>query len=382
MARWGTSSGRAIKPQHHLDPHGARSSTGEHGEQNETQTEPSAPTPGQPESSRSATVPQTVAAEAVRDLPAVPPSEEQRRARLLLLTVRAPNAQIAAAAVEAAATARCLVPFTCLSTDRNTAAAIARFLVWTAYPTGVVDLRRGFRRSNVDRYLRSSGTGAERGLRERRNILYGTGRVLHPREYPPARVVPAPRATRQAAATPTEIRDLKALIPRLPDTLAARAQVLFDLCYGAGARSADFKTLRGTAIATTRSYGRAFSVVTLPNNAGGVRQVPVIDPVISARLVALSARVGPGLVLAPDAEFAERNIVNRVSEKLRARGYPGLNTAALRNRWVLDLAERVPAAMLIQLADLVDVRVLADQRDQLRRYKTRHIITLMMEAWR
>ncbi len=172
------------------------------------------------------------------------------------------------------------------------------------------------------------------------------------------------------------------MIPRLPEGLGAKARVLFDLSFGAGARSADFKTLRGTAITTTRSYGRAFSVVTLPNNAGGVRQVPVIDPEISARLIELSARVGPGLVLAPDAEFAERNIVNRVNEKMRDRGYPGLNIAALRNRWVLDLAEKVPAALLIQLADLVDVRVLADQRDQLRRYKPRHMITLMVEAWR
>ncbi len=219
-------------------------------------------------------------------------------------------------------------------------------------------------------------------MRERRNILYGTGRVLHPREYPPARVLPAPRPKRQAAATPTEISDLEALIPRLPEPLEARAQVLFDLSYGAGARSADFKTLRGNAITTTRSYGRAFSVVTLPNNAGGVRQVPVIDPAISARLIELSARVGSGLVLAPDAKFAERNIANRVSEQMRNRGYPGLNVAALRNRWVLDLAERVPAALLVQLADLVDVRVLADQRDLLPRYKLRHMITLMMEAWR
>jgi hypothetical protein len=108
----------------------------------------------------------------------------------------------------------------------------------------------------------------------------------------------------------------------------------------------------------------------------------VIDPAISARLLELSARVGSGLVLTPDAEVAERNIANRVGEQLRDRGYPGLNFAALRNRWVLDLAERIPAALLIQLADLVDVRVLADQREQLRRYKTRHIITLMMEAWR
>lgn len=381
MARWGKSSGRRItppqRPGHNPPPVPAEPSDG-----SDRHDDPPAPTPEQPQTEPLTKAMRAVAANAVRSLPAVAPDQEERRAQLLALTVKSTNPEIARAAVEAAATVRCLVPFTCSSTDTNAAAAIARFLVWTAYPTGVVDPRRGFRRRNVDRYLMSSGTGAERGLRERRNILYGTGRVLHPREYPPARVLPAPRPKRQAAATPTEIRDLMALIPQLPEALATRAQVLFDLAYGAGARPADFKTLRGTAITTTRSYGRAFSVVTLPNNAGGVRQVPVIDPAISARLLELSARVGSGLVLAPDAEFAERNIANRVNEKMRDRGYPALNIAALRNRWVLDLSERVPAALLVQLADLVDVRVLADQRDQLRRYKTRHMITLMMEAWR
>lgn len=381
MARWGKSSGRRITPPHHSG-HNTPPVQPEPCEGSDRNDEPPAPTPEQRQTETLTKAMRAVAADAVRDLPALPPDEEERRAQLLVLTVKAPNSEIARAAVEAAATARCLVPFTRSSTDTKAAAAIARFLVWTAYPTGVVDLRRGFRRRNVDRYLMSAGTGAERGLRERRNILYGTGRMLHPREYPPARVLPAPRPKRQAAATPTEIRDLMAWIPRLPEALATRAQVLFDLAYGAGARPADFKTLRGNAITTMRSYGRAFSVVTLPNNAGGVRQVPVIDPAISARLLELSARVGSGLVLAPDAEFAERNIVNRISEKMRDRGYPGLNVAALRNRWILDLAERIPAALLVQLADLVDVRVLADQRDQLRRYKTRHVITLMMEAWR
>ena len=365
MPRWGNSAGRRIRQKPATE-----------------QTDSLATTPGNHKPDSPSTADRAVALAAVRELPAVDTSEQERRGRLLLLTVKAPTPEIGVAAVEAAATARCLVPFTCWSTDRNAAAAIARFLVWTAYFTGVVDLRRAFRHGNVDRYLLSSGTGAERGLRERRNVLYGIGRVLHPREYPPARVVPAPRAKRQSAASPAEIRDFTALIPRLPEPLGSKAQVVFDLCLGAGARSADFKTLRGTAITTMRSYGRAFSVVTLPNNAGGVRQVPVIDPAISARLLELSARVGSGLVLTPDAEVAERNIANRVGEQLRDRGYPGLKLAALRNRWVLDLAERIPAALLIQLADLVDVRVLADQRDQLRRYKTRHIITLMMEAWR
>jgi hypothetical protein len=183
MARWGRSSGRRITPPNRSGPNTPAVPT-EPSERSGAPAAPQAPTPEQPQTEPLTKAMRAVAADAVRSLPTVAPDQEERRARLLVLTVKAPNPEIARAAVEAAATARCLVPFTCSSTDTNAAAAIARFLVWTAYPTGVVDLRRGLRRRNVDRYLMSSGTGAERGLRERRNILYGTGRVLHPREYP------------------------------------------------------------------------------------------------------------------------------------------------------------------------------------------------------
>jgi hypothetical protein len=330
---------------------------------------------------RQGSVERAVARDAVRPLPNPNPTQDERRQRLLQLRVRADDPAVALAAIEAAASLRCMLPFTCWSTDIGATAEIGRYLVWSAF-NGVVDARRAFRRANVDRYLIGSGTGTERGLRDRRRILYGTGRVLHPREYPPARVVPSPRAKRQIAASTTEIQELKALIPGLPPQLGSRVQVLFDLCYGAGARPADFKTLRGNAISTVRMYERGFSVVTLPNLSGGVRAVPVTDPEISARLLDLAARAGDGLVLAPNAEFAERNIVNRVSEHLRRHGYPGINTAALRNRWALDLSERVPAALLVQLADVLDLRLLSDQREQLHRYKTRHAITLMMEGTR
>jgi hypothetical protein len=213
-------------------------------------------------------------------------------------------------------------------------------------------------------------------------VLYNAGRQFHPREFPPARVLPAPRLKREQAASYSEIASLYRFIWELPSALGMRALTLVDLAYGVGARSGDFKVLRGTAITTLRSGGRAACVVTLPNNAGGVRQVPVMDSGINTRLIELAARVGDGLVLCPNAEFAERNIVNRISEKLTRRGYPAICPQALRNRWVLDLAERIPAALLLQLADARDLRILADQRNQLPHYKTRHTITIMQEALR
>ena len=39
-----------------------------------------------------------------------------------------------------------------------------------------------------------------------------------------------------------------------------------------------------------------FAVVALPNRLGGVRQVPVVNPAIAARLLSLSVAVGDGLV--------------------------------------------------------------------------------------
>ncbi|KAA0024910.1 hypothetical protein [Antrihabitans cavernicola] len=308
-------------------------------------------------------------------------SEDQRFERLRSMSVRTRDRVLAEAAVDAAARLRARMPISAANTDRNATALIARFLVAEGEAVGVVEERTAFRRANVDRYLTlRAQRGTERSTRECRNILYAAGRVLHPREYPAARVLPAPRFKRQPAATAHEIRDLYALIPGLPTSLGTRVQVLVDLCWGAGARPADFKSLRGTALTSTVMSGRAISVVALPNSAGGVRQVPVIDEAISARLIGLAARTGNGLVLAPSSEFAERNIVNRVSEHLRRRGYKGVDTAALRNRWILDLSERIPAALLMQLADVVDIRVLADQRDLLHRYKLRHAITVMMEA--
>jgi hypothetical protein len=318
---------------------------------------------------------------AVTPLPEPGPDRLERIRVLTARTIRHEDPQVAKDAVVEAAKVRCMTEFTCASTDEKACAELARFFGWAAVG-GVVDAKRLLRRSVVEEYLTRQGHRRPRGLRECRHVLHTAGRLFHPREYPPARVLPAPRPKRQTAASHDDIRKLYRLIRELPRALGTRAQALADLSYGVGARPKDLKLLRGSAITTVRSYGRAFCVVTLPNSAGGVRQVPVMDSGINARLLGLAARAGDGLVLAPDKEFAERNIVNRISEHLRRRGYPSVQPAALRNRWVLDLAERVPAALLLQLADVHDLRVLADQRGQLPHYKVRHAITILQEGLR
>lgn len=319
----------------------------------------------------------------VSELPLPKDCDRERYERLLAIRVRSVDSGIGKAAVESAARVRCLLPFTCESTDRNAASLIARFLVAEASVVGVVDARRTFRRANVDRYLTERARRrTERSLRECRNVLYAAGRVLHPREYPAARVLPAPRFKRQEAASMHRVQALYALVPGLPASLSRRLEVLVDLAYGAGARPADLKTLRGSAISSVRHEGRDLTVVTLPNLGGGTRQVPVFDAVIGSRIADHANHVGDGLLLTPGRDEAERNAPNRISEHLRRLGYGGVSVTALRNRWVLDLAERVPAALLVQLADVVDARVLADQRGQLPTYSLHHSVSVMGEVRR
>ncbi|MBP2455134.1 hypothetical protein [Mycolicibacterium lutetiense] len=288
---------------------------------------------------------------------------------------------MATAAIQAAATLRCQLPFTTAEQDRKTVGHIARFLVWAAFGD-VVDPIRAFTRANVDEYLRVTATESRRTLDQRRYVLYGTGRRLHPRQFPVAQPKNAPLRQHHPVASRSEIERAQMIVPRLPIRLGQRAQALIDLCYGAGARPADLRTLRGTAITSLPVDGRAVSVVTLPNLGGGVREVPVVDREIGGRLLGLAARVGDRLVLAPHAEIAERNIVNRISEQLRALGHSGLDPVALRNRWVLDLAERVPALLLQQLADLYELRILGEERSLVTQYKLHHKITILTEAQR
>lgn len=309
------------------------------------------------------------------------PDREERMAMLTAIRIRYPDPEIAREAVLQAAKVQCMTEFTTAATDKKACAEVARHLAWAAVG-GVVDAKRALKRGPVDERLEVTGAQSPRGHRQVRHVLYTAGRLFHPREYPPERVTPVARTKRRAASY-DEIRSFYRVVWELPTPLGMRALALADLSYGVGARAADFKVLRGTAITTVRSHGRAICVVALPNAAGGARQVPVLEPGINSRLIELAARVGDGLVLAPNAEFAERNIVNRISEKLTNKGYPPVRAAALRNRWILDMAERrIPTAMLLQLADVADLRVLSDLRKELPHFKIRHAITIQQESLR
>lgn len=315
----------------------------------------------------------------------LPPSHHDidgdRYQRLADLTIRGVDPRYMEPALESARRLCCRLGDFAASTDRIATAYIARYLAFEAERVGSFDHRTALRRANVDRYLMDIATRrTNRSMRTIRWILYDVGRLIHPREYPEARTLLAPRAKRIAAASRDDVRNLYALAPTLPQALSRRLMILLDLCYGAGARPPDFKVLRGSSISTETAGGRAIAVVRLLNRAGGTRLVPVTDPEISGRLLQLARNKGCEYLLPAMNGQVERNATNRISEKLRDRGHGGVNAAALRNRWVLDLAARVPAALMLQLADVVDVQVLADQRVQLPTYGIQHTIALMTES--
>ena len=321
-----------------------------------------------------------VAHDSVRRAPAPPARQQEQFDRLTRTTVKDGEPLIRAAAVQAGARLWCMRTTKAGEPDIKAVGLIARFLVWAAFG-GIVDEGRAFTRAVVEEYLTQLASSSAHSEGQKRHVLYAVGRLMNPHEFPPANKVSAPRK-RVPAASRFEILQMQAVIPGLPTALGQRAQALMDLALGAGARAGDFKTLRGTAITSIAVDGQAVAVVTLPNHNGGVRQIPVVDPKISARLLGVSARVAGSLVLAPKAARAERNIVNRISSELREHGHPKIDPAALRNRWIVDLANTVPAALLLQLADLSDPRVIRDQKPLLSTFKIRHAITILKETVR
>lgn len=306
----------------------------------------------------------------------------ERYQALHSLAIRQVDPRYAASAIESAKRLWCRVGGFAASTDRIAAPHVARYLALESERVGGFDYRSAFRRANVDRYLMDIVTRkTTRSMRTIKWILYDVGRLVHPREYPEARSVWAPRPKRITAASPEDIRNWYALAPSLPPSLRQRLILLLDLCYGAGARPPDFKILRGTSISHEVDAGRTVAVVRLPNTAGGTRQVPVLDPDISRRLLNLARARGSEYLHPATKGQVERNAANRTAERLRERGHRTISAAALRNRWIMDLiVTPIPPALLPQLADVIDFQIIADQRDLLPTYGLRHTISLMSEG--
>lgn len=227
-----------------------------------------------------------------------PDIDVERFQGLANLKIRKVDMRYRESALESAKRLWCRLGAFADSTDRISAAYLARYLALEAERVGSFDYRTALRRANVDRYLMDIATRrTNRSMRTIRWILYDTGRLVHPREYPEARTLPAPRTKRIAAASLDDIRNWYALAPTLPQWLSRRLTLLLDLRYGAGARPPDFKVSRGNSISEEIIAGRAIAIVRLPNTTGGTRLVPVTDLDISSRLLELAHAKGSDYLL-------------------------------------------------------------------------------------
>lgn len=115
--------------------------------------------------------------------------------------------------------------------------------------------------------------------------------------------------------------------------------------------------------------GELSAVVELRGRGLVRRTVPVVHPGPATRLLARAAEVGPDAPVMPVNRrgVVSANILNRISADLIRRGYTGVDFGALRAGWILGLAAdpHVPAAALLRLTGMRDLRVLADRADQL-----------------
>jgi hypothetical protein len=296
------------------------------------------------------------------------------------IEIRGFDKQLMADALETARRLSCQTAELSTFAERDRVRTVARYLARESERTGVFQYKTAFRRANVDTYINHLSTRqTSRSVRKVQGQLHDVGRLLYPREYPARQSLAATHVKRIQAASPAQVRDFYALAPTLPVAQSQRLFTVLDLCYGAGARAADFKVLRGSSITEDSWDGQPVAIVRLPNRAGGTRLVPAADVDISQRLLTLAGRKRSNYLLSTADGDVERNACNRVGEHLRAQGHRNINVAALRNRWLLEVAVHVPAALMLQLADVNTAQILSDQRDQLPTYGLQHSIALTKE---
>lgn len=311
-----------------------------------------------------------------------PDIDAQRYGRLDGIGIRGFDSRFAELAVESAKRLCCRAPGWTDKTDRAHVSSVARYLAAEAQRVDDFNYSTALRRANVDCYLLAKSTEwTPKSTKFIRSLLYQTGRLVHPREFPAPRALETAAQARTTAASPEEVGRLYAVAHALPTVHCQRLLVVLDLCYGAGARPVDLKTLRGCNVERTTWQGEPMALLPLANQAGGSRIVPVADPDASRRLLALASAHPEAHLMTVGGGRIGRNTANKVSEYLTRRGHRGLNAAALRHGWILKLAQSVPAALLMQLADVKDLRVLADQKHHLPAYGVEHTITWLKESY-
>ncbi|MGP5082913.1 hypothetical protein ACTXJ8_14165 [Corynebacterium variabile] len=266
--------------------------------------------------------------------------------------------------------------------DAKECQILARFLYSEALTYQYVDIDRACTRVNSDRWLEL--TTASLGLQSRRTyraVLYAAGRVVHPREFPAPRAVIAPRSKGAPAADPGTAEAMYAIAPGLPDLLRVSTLLVLDLASGAGLRPGEIREVTGDDVRVVdRPGGRQLVTVRVRRRGKVDRVVPVVNPAKARRILDRASQAGsrPLIGLTRDGHV-EHNAVNRVSERLVGMGFPRLNAAALRHRYLLDVAVHpgVPAAAMLALFGVCDMRVLVDRVEQLPSYSAVELADLL-----
>ncbi|MGP6174301.1 hypothetical protein [Corynebacterium sp. A21] len=310
--------------------------------------------------------------------------DKGRYARLKTLSIAKPAGPLRSQAIERAARVQAHTPPLGEVSDAKIARIIARFLYEEAVTDGQVDEQRALTRANVDRWLLKDNSFSRTSRKTYSHALYEAGRTLYPREFPARRVVNGPRGRATPAAPSGTADELYATAVAVPDILRPRLLLVLDLLTGAGLRSQEIREVTGTDITATRlECGREIVLVRVRRRGKVDRVVPVICPRRGHRLQVRAAEVGTGTLYPLTINGAvSRNAVNKLNDRLREYGFSGLDAVGLRNRWIMDMATTpgIPTAAVLRLAGVGDLRVLADQADQLPKYSPEQLAEMLSDA--
>ena len=316
----------------------------------------------------------------------LPDGIRQRYEKLVATTsIRVPEGPFREQSLKAASILQASTRFVSEDVDRKAVRIIARLLYDDALEWQGVDERRALARDSVNRWLlRQTKRISGRSAKTYEQVLHAVGRQMYPQQYPEPRPVSGSRKKGQCAAAPGAASELYGVVPSLNSGVARMLLWVLDLITGAGLRSSEIKDLRGTDFTVIRfGLGREIVVVRITGRWGKPRRVPVIDPAKGHRLLERAREVGSGsfLPLTADGQL-DRNIINRVNENLREQGFPTVDARGLRNRWLVDLAvsSGIPAAALLRLAGVSDLRVLADQAENLPVYRPEDLAMFLIDA--
>lgn len=316
----------------------------------------------------------------------LPDGARQRYEKLVATTsIRVPDGLFRTESLVRSAIIQSSTPFVSEDVDRKSVRVIAHVLYDDALVTQVVDEWHALTRDRVNRWLlRETKRISGRSAKTYEQILARVGRLLYPQQFPEARVISGSRKKGQRAVAPGTGAELYSVVPSLNPGSAQMLLWVLDLVTGAGLRSSEIKDLRGSDFTVVHlGLGRDVVVARITGRWGKPRRVPVIDPAKGHRLLTRAREVGSGafLPLTADGQL-DRNVLNRVNTILKEQGFPTVDALGLRNRWLVDLActPGIPAAALLSLAGVSDLRVLADQVEQLPTYKPLELAQLLIDA--